>query len=434
MSTMSLEEKISLVKDILKSITRGADPRELKEKYGDVLRRVSPFEIAVIEQQLIREGISPKEILKVCDLHVEVFREYLESEELRGVPENHPVALLMRENAEIVKLAEALSLYANAVKGAGSPEEKMNNYELVRNILAELKDKVRRHYRKNQMLLFPYFERRGIEAVPRVLWGKEDEVITGIRRLLQEKPAEPEKLDEAAEKAAGLAAQVIDLVFRENKILYPAAWVLLSPGEWKAIDILARELGYIVDAPEPWGDGVEPVYPYMVEASVTPEQLEKLPAEMRSVLKDIEPDRYRIMRPGDIELSTGFLSPEEIELVFSSLPLEITFADENNRVRFFTKSRLTGGFPRAKTIVGRKLEYCHPPRLEGYVKFNVDLLKQGRFSHREFWTRMGGRIIRVLVVGVRDGEGRYRGTLEIVEDFTEVLENPEKIKEKIVVL
>jgi len=434
MSTMTREEKINLVKQILKEITMGADPDKLKKKYGPILREISPFEIAVIEQQLIREGIKPEDILKVCDIHVDMFREYLKGQEIEGVPEGHPLDLLIRENMEIMKTAEALSLYASAVKNAEKPEEKKRHLDIALKILVKLKDMIRRHYRKNQMLLFPYLEKRGIDAVPRVLWGREDQVIVEIRKILGEKPSTPEEMDKLADRLAKIAMDIADIGFRENKILYPAAWTLLSEGDRAAIHELAKEFGYIVPVEKEWVPKEKPVYPYMITGEIPGDKLEKLPPEIRKAVGEIKPDNYRVARHDDIDLGTGFLKREEIISIFKHLPLEMTYADNNDRVRFFTTSKLAKGFPRSKTIIGRKIGYCHPPRLEKYVMKNVEMLKKQGLLSREFWTRMGGRIIRVLIVGVRNDKGEYLGTLEIVEDMTNIVEHPEKIKEKIMVL
>jgi len=429
----SMEDAIILVKNILKDIEK-LNISELKKKYGDILKKISPFEITLIEQQLIREGFKPEDILRMCDLHVELFREYLESIQLRDVPENHPLNLLMLENQEIVKLVEALNLYAETVIREKDIEGKKKRYESLSTLLNKLKDSIRKHYRKNQMLIFPYLERRGIYAVPRVLWGKEEEVIKEIRELLSRKPTNTAEYDEIAGKAKELGKKILDLVFRENKILYPATWVLLEPGEWKAVDIMARELGYIVEVKGEWGEGIEPIYPYMVDGVIPPEKYEKLPIEIKRVIKNIKPDNYVVAGENDIEFSTGFLSPDEVEEILRSLPLELTYADKNDRIKFYTKSKLVAGFPRTKTIIGRKLEYCHPPRLEKLVKSNVELLKKGEIGYRVFWTRMGDRILRVLIVGLRGKNGEYMGTLEVVEDFTDVIKNPKEIMEKIVVL
>jgi len=157
---------------------------------------------------------------------------------------------------------------------------------------------------------------------------------------------------------------------------------------------------------------------------------------MRQVVEagQVKPDTYMVRKYGDLDLGTGFLTVEEVKAVFRSLPLEITYADMNDRVRFFTESTLKKGFPRAKTIIGRRLEYCHPPRLEGYVRTNVEALKQGKYGYREFWTRLGDRIIRVIVAPVRSPDGKQLGTIEIVEDMTEIINNPDEVRKRIVVL
>ncbi len=431
---MTKKQKIQLVKQILKEITMGADPEKLKQKYSEILREISPFEIAFIEQQLVREGIKPDDILKVCDIHVDMFREYLAAQELEGVPEGHPLDLLIRENIEIMKTAEALSLYSSAIRNAENIAEKKRYLGIALGILVNLKDMIRKHYRKNQMLLFPYLEKRGIDVVPRVLWGREDQVLVEIRKILSGKPETGEEIDKLAETLAKISMDITDIAFRENKILYPTAWVLLSEGEWVAIHELAKEFGYIVSTEKKWIPRSKPIYPYMVAGEIPTDKLEKLPQEIKRAVGEITPDDYKVVRGDDIDLETGFLRREEIINIFRHLPLELTYADSNDRVRFFTMSRLSKGFPRSKTIIGRKIGYCHPPRLEKYVMKNVELLKKQGLTSREFWTRMGERIIRVLIVGVRNDKGEYLGTLEIVEDMTDIVENPEKIKEKIMVL
>ena len=288
------------------------------------------------------------------------------------------------------------------------------------------------------MLIFPYLERRGIVAVPRVLWGREDQAMVKLREILSslENPVEEARV-ELASKLLELAQELSELVFRENKILYPAVYALFSEGEWAAIAEIARDIGYIVDTGEgEWRPSAEPVYPYELEVSVTPEQLEKLPPEFKAAAlqSGLTPDTYRVEREGDIKLETGFLTPEEIEGIFRSLPLEVTFADPNDRVRFYSRSELAEGFVRAKTILGRRIPFCHPPRLEKYVMLNVDLIKKGQYRFREFWTKQGDRVIRVIVAPVRAKDGRYLGTLEVVEDLTEVVNNPEEVKKKVVVL
>jgi DUF438 domain-containing protein len=434
-----MSRKIELVKELLKAVHRGVSIEELKKRYGDVLSQISPIEIPLIEQQLIKEGISIEDILKLCDLHVELFRDFLKSRELRGVPSGHPVDLFMKENEWVLKQVEALTLYASALASA-TDDARRGYFGAVKNVLTELK-KIRLHYRKIQMLIFPYLERRGLVAVPRVLWGREDQVIVKIRQLL-EVMSRVSAVDDASaklisEKALEIAREVSELVFRENKILYPAVYALFSEGEWVAIFEIASKMGWLVNVSEvDWKPSAKPVLPYEIDGQVSPQQIEVLPQEFKSVAlaKGIEPDNYSIKRSGDIELSTGFLTPAEVDSIFRSLPPELTYADKNDRVRFFSESKLGRGFVRTRTILGRRIEYCHPPRLEKIVRQTVDELKQGKVSYREFWTKLGDAIIRVLIVPVKGVNGEYLGTLEIVEDMTEIVNKPEEIKKKVVVL
>jgi DUF438 domain-containing protein len=422
----SFDERKELLKNAIKLLHSGSSVEELKEKYGDLLSDISPFEIPLIEQELVKEGISVREILSLCDLHVALFRDSLAKRELKGVPEGHPLDILMRENDELLKDAEALGLYARALK------EGSNVLNFIEELLGELR-KLRSHYRKNQMLIFPYLERRGITAVPRVLWGREDQIIVKMRELREALDEFKSGKEDSKEKVASLSEEIskeiIDLVFRENKILYPACWTLFSEGEWAAIYEILGDMGVELGK---WSPEAEPIYPYQLVPEV--KDLSTLPMEFRNLVSSATPDEYEIRKEGDIEMETGFLSVKELERILRNLPIELTFADENDRVRFYTESSMRSGFVRTKTIIGRRLNFCHPPRLEGYVMLNVKKIKEGEFPHREFWTRVGDRIVRVIVAGIRDDEGKYLGTLEIVEDLTEILENPEEIKKRIVVL
>jgi DUF438 domain-containing protein len=426
--------KVELVKSLLRRIHEGADPESLKREFGEVLAKVNPAEIPLIEQQLVKEGFPIQEILRMCDLHVALFRDYLVGRELKGVPEGHPLDLLLRENELILKWAEQLGVVANALANAGDTEVPPLLQQL-KALLSNLRA-VRTHYRKVQMLLFPYLERRGIVAVPRVLWGREDQALLKLRTLMKMVGSElpPDEAKAVAKEAASLANELAELVFRENKILFPALWALLTEGEWAAVAEEAKKIGYLVKADSEWKPKEEPVLPYQSEPRVEESSLERLPPEFRAVAAGIEPDKYKLTREGDLDLGTGFLSPEEVKGVFGALPIEVTFADASDRVRFYSDGRLPPAFVRTRTILGRNLLYCHPPRLERLVKETVDALKRGEADYREFWTRIGDRIVRVFISAVRDESGRYLGAVEVVEDFTEALRNPEEVLKKVVVL
>ncbi len=437
---LNLNEKAKNVVEILKELHSGKSIEELKDKYGYVLSTISPFEIPLIEQQLVKEGVKIEEILKLCDLHVELFKDILLSREIKDVPNGHPLDLLLKENDLILKQSEVLAVYASALLKSQEESDAKNIVAKVKDVVLKLLS-IKVHYRKIQMLVFPYLERRGITAPTRVLWGREDQARIKLRHLLEfierlEKRFDPNLITEIGNRALDLAREISELVFRENRILYPTVQTLLSDGEWAAISSTAEKIGYIVETKgEKWSTDAKPILPYEADASLTREKVDLLPLEFRMMIasQGINPDSYVIKGSGDIDLDTGFLNIEEIKALFKALPLEITFANSDDRVKFFSESFLHKGFVRTKTIIGRRFEYCHPPRLESIVKKTVDEVKR-ESGYREFWTRIGDRVIRVLVVPVKNREGKYLGSVEIVEDLTEVVNNPEEVKKRIIVV
>ncbi|MEM3989674.1 MAG: DUF438 domain-containing protein [Desulfurococcaceae archaeon] len=438
--------RIELIKKVLKELHEGKSLGELKEKYSDLLSTITSLEIVMVEQELVKEGVPITDILKLCDLHVELFRKALSTRGLSNIPIGHPLDLLIRENELLLKQADALGLYASLIADAlskGSINEALSSLSNAASLLNTLRREIRLHYRKNQMLIFPYLERRGIVAIPRVLWGREDQVVVKMRELSKDlsegikEGSASERLKALLNSMQQLVREITDLIFRENKILYPAVWALFSEGEWAAIAEIAEDMGYIVEVSgREWKPSAKPVLPFEISESIPPEKISLLPDEFKAfaLSSKVTPDSYSVEKPGDLRLETGFLTPKEVEGIFRSLPIEVTYADSNNRVRFFSESEISGGFVRAKTILGRRLEYCHPPRLEQYVSRVVEQVKKGVDKYRVFWTKLGDRVIRVIVAPVKNREGELLGVLEVVEDLTEVVNNPEEVRRKIVVL
>lgn len=424
---MDFKDRVLRLKNLLKELHEGKSVGELKARFKELLSEVSPLEIPVIEQELVREGISPFEIARMCDLHVELFREAVARRGgLKDLPPGHPLHTLLRENDAILRDAEILSLYAKALSGVDDPARKDILGQL-RKLASELLG-VRRHFAREQMLVFPYLERRGITAVATVLWTKQDEIRFKIKSLLKLVSSEPEDWGEFAEKLGEKALQVsralTDMVFRENNILYPTLNVLLSEGEWAAIREQEDVIGYYkVEPGDSWRPSAKPLLPFEVDPRIDPDRVRKLPAEMQKILslRRTGVDTYGVVREGDLRLDFGYLSPKELDALLKTLPFDITFVDENDRVRYFAR-REDLIFPRTPSVVGRPVQLCHPPRSVHIVNRIIKEFKEGRRDRAEFWIRVGGRFIYILYFPVRDGDGRYLGTVEISQDATRIRE------------
>jgi PAS domain S-box-containing protein len=113
------------------------------------------------------------------------------------------------------------------------------------------------------------------------------------------------------------------------------------------------------------------------------------------------------------------LKPEIIEAMLDSMPIEISFVDENEEVKYFNKNgdRI---FPRPKSIVGKKVQQCHPQKSLHKVLQILEAFKSGKKDAAEFWINLKGRQIYIRYFPVRDKDGKYLGTLEASQDITDL--------------
>jgi len=129
-------------------------------------------------------------------------------------------------------------------------------------------------------------------------------------------------------------------------------------------------------------------------------------------------DRKKIDRSGALlQFETGSLSKEELEGVLNTLPVDITFVDKEDAVKYFSKGegRI---FARTKGVIGRKVQQCHPQKSVHIVSRIVEAFKTGKKNVAEFWIQLGGRLVHIRYFAVRDKEGKYLGTMEVTQDIT----------------
>lgn len=421
------ESKKEILKDLLKQLHAGKSVKELKEQFKEILVSLSPLEIPLLEQELVKEGVSAKEIARMCDIHVELFRGSISgSLEVEKIPSGHPLHTLIMENDRITKDAEMLSLYANSLASIEDENKRMEMLASMRELVDELKDIGKTHYSREEMLIFPYIERRGITAVPTVLWTKHDEnryAIRGLVRLLSRETEMgwSEFVERVKRSVADISQGLVDMVYRENNIFYPTLHALLSEGEWVAIREQEEIFGYYKYSPEDkWNPSVRPIQPYEIEASLSAEQILSLPKEVQIALRGqrLEADRISPKKEGDVELEIGFLSPREITEIFKTLPVEVSFIDKDDRVKFYSKEHKI--FARSKSVLGRPVQLCHPPKSYYMVEKILRAFKEGKRDLAEFWINAEGRTIRIRYFPVRDDKGEYLGTIEVIQDVTEI--------------
>lgn len=386
------ENKKALIKEMIKRLHAGARPEEVKEDFKEVLKGLEPMDIAQIEEALIQEGMSREEIQRLCDVHLAVFRESLEKEKILA-PAGHPIHILMEEHKMLLEFTNELKNAAREIKGAKDFDSVSGNMKQLSHIAEHFKES-ESHYLREENVLFPYLEKHGITQPPAIMWTEHDkirEIKKNLYRLIDAHVGMvfQDFVKQLEEVAISLADMLSDHFYKENSILFPTALKVIGKDEWKDIRYQFDELGYCCFTPE--------------HAKITLEGMDALTSK-----PEVE---------GVVSFETGNLSKEEIEAIFNTLPVDITFVDKKDTVRYFNQSE-ERIFPRTKAVIGRKVQQCHPSKSVHIVNQILEDFKSGRKDVAEFWIDLKARLIYIRYFALRNKNGDYLGCLEVTQDIT----------------
>lgn len=388
------EKRKELLKHMIQQLHQGEAPEAVREQLIRLMQKVPYGEVVEVEQELISEGIlSDEEVLKFCDMHTQALEGQIDQTGAREVPEGHPVDVFIHENAELKKvigLCKEIYAEIEQMEESGDTQKQMLTLRQHFNSLMD----VDKHYQRKENLLFPYLEKLEITGPPKVMWGKHDEVREMLKGAL-------EALSLKDQISAGDAAALVELVLRptsnaiadmtmkEEEILFPMSMDKLSDTDWYEISQQTNEIGYCLYDP---------------------------PTEWQPVGLDLT-TMVKMEKPG-IQLPSGSFSNEELLAVLNALPVDMTFVDRNDKVKYFSqgKERI---FQRNRAILNRDVRMCHPPSSVNIVDQIVDDFKSGREDSAPFWIQMGGKFIHIEYFALRDKNGTYLGTLEVSQNLTE---------------
>jgi PAS domain S-box-containing protein len=389
------DAKKKLLKEIIRKLPGRAAPEEVKERFGKVLKGITSEDIINVEQELVKEGMPREELQKLCDLHMAIFGEQLQEPELH-IPRGHPISILIEEHGIMLQRAEKLETYVGMIEEACDSVHVGDVLTELQNIAKDFQDS-EKHYLREENVLFPIVEKHGITEPPAVMWMEHD----NIRDIKKKFVSLVEKwdsmtFDEFKRKLGEAAKPLCSLLpthfYKENNILFPAALEAVSIEEWEEARKEFDEIGYCCFTP---------------------------PAATVRMQKKEGETKMRVLPEDTLKFETGSLSKEEIEGIFDTLPIDISFVDKNDSVKYFNKAEKRI-FVRTKAVIGRKVQLCHPQKSVHIVNKIVDAFKKGRKDSAEFWITMDGRRVHIRYFAVKDKNGKYLGTMEVTQDLTEI--------------
>jgi DUF438 domain-containing protein len=327
------------------------------------------------------------EVQRLCDVHVGAFRDALDGKQDVSAPEGHPVHRYMADNQVISALANQLGEIGRKLAEDASLAELL--LSAATKILAQY-DGLDNHYKRKENQLFPMLERHGVTGPSQVMWGVHDQIRAAWKTA--RKAAETGDATTFLATVPGLARDLVEMVYKEEKILFPMALEKLDAEQWAEEKRGEDELGYLLAQP---ATAVKPASLKLAGTSA--------PAPAAGLLN----------------LGTGALSLEVVDLLLRHLPLDVSFVDEKDVVRYYSegKERI---FPRTPAAIGRNVQNCHPPRSVATVNRILECFRAGSKDVAEFWIEMGGRFIHIRYFAVRDADRKYRGCLEVTQDITQI--------------
>lgn len=380
------------LKELILKLHEGESEEQVRQELLVSLSNIPYGEVVEVEQELISEGLPEEEVLKLCDAHSAVLEGKVDLSAAKTIPEGHPVDVMLEENKALKRVAGNVISTLEALKYV--KEEHLEDTILqLKTGFNQLVD-VDKHYQRKEYLIFPYLEKIGITGPPKVMWGKHDEIrelLKGSIEILHTPDLTKDDLMASAELVLIPAAKgVVEMTVKEEEILFPMAMDSLSDGDWYQIRKQSVEIGFcLYDPPTNW----------------TPAGLEE--ENINEAQKE----------GGNIQLPSGSFTAEELLAILNTVPVDMTFVDRNDKVKYFTQGseRI---FQRNRAILNRDVRHCHPPASAHIVDKILEDFKSGKQDRAPFWINMKGKFIHIEYFALRNEKGEYLGTLEVSQDLT----------------
>ena len=396
-------KKLEIVHEIKSAYDEGKITlEEARKALKDRVQNLAPYEIAIIEQEMVEE--TEDECVKEdIQAMLEVFQDVLVTKE-QSLPENHPISCYRRENA---KMKEFLLSVEDLVQ-----------YPVIKNQWLELYEellKFKIHLSRKQNQLYPVLEKKGFTRPTTTMWTLDDfirdEIAECYNLLLEDKE------EEFIGKQAELVADVRDLMDKEENILYPTSLEMINDEEFRYMAEGDQEIGfaYITVDREKSGNqnSASP------SASTSPlSGLSSAPGfaeELAGLL-----GKYGFNNKEEkLNVTTGQLTLEQINLIYQHMPVDLSYVDENELVCFYTDTKHRV-FPRSKNVIGRDVKNCHPKASVHIVEEIIKKFRSGEQDKAEFWINKPDLFIYIVYYAVRDENGKFRGVLEMMQDCTHI--------------
>lgn len=348
----------------------------------DFLSTVVPADFITLFDEIIQQGTPMEEVKMLTNKLLNIFHVPI-SEFSRVAPKAGSFLDVLEQNNRDMEsvLGEIRPVFKAFVKDADNVELRAGLSRLFGQLQVFAK-----HYIIKENVLFPVIE----QAWPdyrclQIMWSFHDDIRRNIKSVLEQLNQTEMDLKQFNRCVGDVFFNMLAIKFREERILFPYILSTIAEDKINSLQVEAIELGF----------------PY-----IQPE---------KSIIKAGKPE----MESDNINLGTGMVSIEQIKLIFNHLPVDITFVDEHNKVKYFS-SPAKRIFPRTVAVIGRDVSNCHPKESVHVVEQIVESFRNGEKSQADFWIKMRGEFILIQYFALRDAQGNYRGVIEVSQEVSDI--------------
>lgn len=295
----------------------------------------------------------------------------------------HPVSIYLQES-------ELINTLINEIIES-DPEVDFQRFFNVFNQLSTIE---KRFVRKENQL-FPYLEKYNWDGPSKNMWSFHDTLREQFRLLRGY--VETRNFEKLKINLEYLLNGIYRLMEVEETVLFPNALNLLKEEDWITMRKGEEEIGWMLT----------------INPSAYPENQYIHPSE------DFTERNLDFTSKDASHYDEGYMTVEQVNLLFRTLPLDLTYVDENDRVIFYNRGE-ERVFPRSAGIIGREVKFCHPPKSVDTVLKILEEFRKGTKNEASFWINYKERLIYIRYFAVRDTDKNYKGVIEMSQDITDI--------------
>lgn len=377
-----------LIKQYLLRLSNGESLESVQKDFKEKFESVDSSEIMKAEQELMESGMPYQEVQKLCDVHSALFHGSTKNETSEIEKTLDLASGTGADTKELVEtVGHPLNTFTKENKNLESYidefEKKLGNNTVDRELLKKIRE-LSIHYAKKGDLLYPLLKTKyNVTGPATVMWSVDDEIRDELARL----SAIDREDEKWVEDIKAVLTRAKEMIYKEENILFPICAANFTVEDWINIYL----------------DGKD----YENCLGVVPESFE-LAENLKREFDDID---------GEIVLPGGHFTKEQLIAMLNTMPFEITFVDENDINRFFNENDAPKAFKRPLMAIDRDVYSCHPPKIEPMVREIIGSFKSGTQDEVSVWLNKNGKDMLIKYMAVRDKNGKYLGTMEIVQDM-----------------